>query len=89
VEGEFVLTDRRPTIALLVAPSTSVAVLYGLYDLLFSAGAVCRDMTMGCLVRRRWISGSFRWTVSPSDVWATSWQRRTLRLRTRVQWMRL
>ena len=41
------MADRRPTIALLAAPSTSAAVLYGLYDVLFSAGAVFPDMTLG------------------------------------------
>lgn len=41
------MRDRRPTIALLTAPSTSAAVLYGLYDVLFSAGAVFSDMTLG------------------------------------------
>ncbi len=41
------MADRRPSIALLAAPSTSAAVLYGLYDVLFSAGAVFADMTLG------------------------------------------
>jgi len=41
------MSERRPAIALLVAPSTSAGVLYGLYDVLFSAGAVFQDMTMG------------------------------------------
>lgn len=37
----------RPLIALLVAPETSSSVLYGLYDVLVSAGAVYLDMTTG------------------------------------------
>jgi transcriptional regulator GlxA family with amidase domain len=41
------MADRRPRIALLTAPSTSAAVLYGLYDVLMSAGAVFPDMTLG------------------------------------------
>ncbi|MBC7740217.1 MAG: helix-turn-helix domain-containing protein [Candidatus Saccharibacteria bacterium] len=41
------MAGRRPTIALLTAPSTSAAVLYGLYDVLMSAGAVFPDMTLG------------------------------------------
>ncbi len=41
------MAARRPTIALLTAPSSSAAVLYGLYDVLFSAGAVYADMTLG------------------------------------------
>lgn len=41
------MADRRPTIALLTAPSTSASVLYGLYDVLQSAGAVFSDMTLG------------------------------------------
>ena len=41
------MTDRRAVILLLAAPSTSAAVLYGLYDVLFSAGAVFADMTYG------------------------------------------
>ena len=41
------MAARRPTIALLAAPSSSAAVLYGLYDVLFSAGAVFADMTLG------------------------------------------
>jgi transcriptional regulator GlxA family with amidase domain len=38
---------RRPSIALLAAPETSPSVLYGLYDVLLSVGAVYPDMTMG------------------------------------------
>ena len=41
------MKDRRPAVVLLAAPSTSDAVLYGLYDVLFSAGAVFADMTLG------------------------------------------
>jgi transcriptional regulator GlxA family with amidase domain len=38
---------RRPSIALLAAPETSPFVLYGLYDVLLSVGAVYPDMTVG------------------------------------------
>lgn len=38
---------RRPLIALLAAPETSPSVLYGLYDVLYSVGAVFPDMTVG------------------------------------------
>ena len=38
-------TDRRPRIALLAAPETSASVLYGLYDILLSVGAMWPDMT--------------------------------------------
>jgi transcriptional regulator GlxA family with amidase domain len=38
---------RKPVIALLVAPETSASVLYGLYDVLLSAGAVYSDMVRG------------------------------------------
>ncbi|MFN6055373.1 MAG: GlxA family transcriptional regulator [Paracoccaceae bacterium] len=41
------MADHRPKIALVTAPSTSAAVLYGLYDVLMSAGAVFPDMTLG------------------------------------------
>ncbi len=37
----------KPLIALLAAPETSPAVLYGLYDVLLSVGAVYSDMTVG------------------------------------------
>lgn len=37
----------RPLIALLAAPETSPSVLYGLYDVLLSVGAVYPDMTAG------------------------------------------
>lgn len=39
--------SRRPRIALLAAPETSPSVLYGLYDVLLSVGAVFPDMTTG------------------------------------------
>jgi len=38
---------EKPLIALLAAPETSPSVLYGLYDVLYSVGAVYPDMTMG------------------------------------------
>jgi len=38
---------RKPVIALLAAPETSPSVLYGLYDVLLSVGAVFPDMTTG------------------------------------------
>ena len=38
-------SDRRPRIALLAAPETSASVLYGLYDILLSVGAMWPDMT--------------------------------------------
>lgn len=38
---------RKPVIALLAAPTSSAAVLYGLYDVLYSAGAVFQDMVAG------------------------------------------
>jgi hypothetical protein len=42
------MSDRtRPSIALLAAPETSSSVLYGLYDVLLSVGAVYSDMTTG------------------------------------------
>jgi len=37
----------KPIIALLVAPETSPSVLYGLYDVLYTVGAVYADMTLG------------------------------------------
>ena len=40
-------TKSRPIVALLAAPETSASVLYGLYDVLLSVGAVYPDMTMG------------------------------------------
>src|SRR5262249_45123438 len=45
-EGSSPMTDR-PRIALPGAPETSPSVLYGLYDVLLSAGAVYPDMTTG------------------------------------------
>jgi transcriptional regulator GlxA family with amidase domain len=41
------MPNKRPLIALLAAPNTSSAVLYGLYDILYSVGAVYPDMTIG------------------------------------------
>ena len=42
------MTDHeKPLIALLAAPETSPSVLYGLYDVLLSVGAVYPDMTIG------------------------------------------
>lgn len=38
---------RKPVIALLASPTTSAAVLYGLFDVLYSAGAVFQDMVAG------------------------------------------
>lgn len=40
-------TARKPLIVLLAAPETSASVLYGLYDVLMSAGAVYPDMVTG------------------------------------------
>jgi transcriptional regulator GlxA family with amidase domain len=37
----------RPLITLLASPETSPSVLYGLYDVLYSAGAIFPDMTVG------------------------------------------
>src|SRR5258707_801510 len=41
------LQKRKPVVLLLAAPETSPSVLYGLYDVLFSVGAVFPDMTTG------------------------------------------
>ena len=41
------MTETRRRIALLAAPETSASVLYGLYDVLLSVGAVYPDMTVG------------------------------------------
>ena len=41
------MSADRPRIALLAAPETSPSVLYGLYDVLLSVGAVYPDMTTG------------------------------------------
>src|SRR5690348_3753241 len=47
-EGEPTMPDHpKPCIALLAAPETSSSVLYGLYDVLLSVGAVFSDMTTG------------------------------------------
>lgn len=40
-------TEARPSIHLLAAEETSPSVLYGLYDVLYSVGAVYPDMTVG------------------------------------------
>ena len=40
-------SDRKVRVALLAAPETSASVLYGLYDVLQSVGAVYPDMTVG------------------------------------------
>lgn len=40
-------TSRRPKIVLLAAENTTPSVLYGLYDVLYSVGAVYADMTEG------------------------------------------
>jgi len=39
--------EKKPQIVLLAAPETSASVLYGLYDVLSSVGAVYPDMTKG------------------------------------------
>ena len=39
--------DTRPLVALLAAPETAPSVLYGLYDVLWSAGAVFHEITTG------------------------------------------
>jgi hypothetical protein len=38
---------KKPLIVLLAAPETSASVLYGLYDVLRSVGAVYSDMVSG------------------------------------------
>ena len=38
---------RKPRVALFAAPETSPAILFGLYDVLGSVGAVFSDMTTG------------------------------------------
>ncbi len=40
-------SNKKPLIALLAAPETSASVLYGLYDVLLSAGAVYPDIVNG------------------------------------------
>lgn len=39
--------DAKPVVALLASTETSPSVLYGLYDVLYSVGAVYPDMTCG------------------------------------------
>jgi transcriptional regulator GlxA family with amidase domain len=46
MEGNMV-ENPKPLIALLAAAETSPSVLYGLYDVLYSVGAVYPDMTIG------------------------------------------
>jgi transcriptional regulator GlxA family with amidase domain len=45
--GIPVSTSHKPTIVLLAAENTSPSVLYGLFDVLYSVGAVMLDMTAG------------------------------------------
>ena len=45
--NETLGAQHRPQIVLLAAPETSASVLYGLYDVLQSVGAVFPDMTVG------------------------------------------
>src|SRR4029077_15501211 len=45
--GAKMTTNVRPVIALIAAPETSPSVLYGLYGVLVSRGAVYPDMTIG------------------------------------------
>ncbi len=40
-------SERKPRVALFAAPETSPAILFGLYDVLVSVGAVYLDMTTG------------------------------------------
>ena len=47
VKRDTMPENRRSLIALLAAPETSPSVLYGLYDVLYSVGAVFPDMTVG------------------------------------------
>jgi putative intracellular protease/amidase len=42
-----VVVQQKPRVALLAAPKTTPSVLFGLYDVLLSAGAVYPDMTVG------------------------------------------
>ena len=47
------MTDSpKPRVALFAAPETSPAILFGLYDVLGSVGAVYPDMTTGSRVTR-------------------------------------
>ena len=41
------MTDRLPRLVILAAPESSASVLYGLYDVLLSVGAMYPDMTTG------------------------------------------
>ena len=41
------MTRTRPRVALVAAPESSASVLYGLYDVLLSVGAMFPDMTIG------------------------------------------
>ncbi len=41
------MEDRRPVVAILVGPTTSAAVLYGIFDVLQSVGSVYPDMVFG------------------------------------------
>jgi hypothetical protein len=41
------LSNTKPSIALLATPETSPSVLYGMYDVLLSVGAVYSDLTTG------------------------------------------
>jgi transcriptional regulator GlxA family with amidase domain len=41
------MPHQRPKVALLAAPESSASVLYGLYDVLLSVGAMYPDMTVG------------------------------------------
>jgi transcriptional regulator GlxA family with amidase domain len=45
--GANVTDHGKPLVALLAAPETSPSILYGLYDVLLSVGAVYPDMTTG------------------------------------------
>jgi len=53
---------NKPSIALLATPETSPSVLYGLYDVLLSVGAVYSDMTTGqpeeCLLDVKIVAGT-------------------------------
>jgi len=53
--------QARPSVALLAAPETSPSVLFGLYDVLLSVGAVYSDMTTGqpdeCLLDVKIVAG--------------------------------
>ena len=53
---------NKPSIALLATPETSPSVLYGMYDVLLSVGAVYADMTTGkpedCLIDVRIVAAT-------------------------------